>query len=63
MSKPSDREGGKSGGGDDLDAVHVLDHLVRRAVAVGASDIHLEPKRDGIRVRYRVDGVMVNQGI
>ena len=38
---------------DDLDAVRVLDHLVRRAVSVGASDIHLEPKRDGIRVRYR----------
>ncbi|MEJ7733809.1 MAG: ATPase, T2SS/T4P/T4SS family, partial [Polyangiaceae bacterium] len=47
---------------DDLDAVRVLDHLVRRAVSVGASDIHLEPKRDGIRVRYRVDGVMVGQG-
>lgn len=47
---------------DELDAVQVLDHLVRRAVAVGASDIHVEPKRDTIRVRFRVDGVMVNQG-
>lgn len=50
-------------GSDDLDAVQVLDHLVRRAVALGASDIHLEPKRDGVRVRYRVDGVMVSQGV
>jgi general secretion pathway protein E/type IV pilus assembly protein PilB len=48
--------------GDDLDAVKVLDHLVRRAVSMGASDIHIEPKRDSIRVRYRVDGVMVAQG-
>ncbi|WP_437642186.1 GspE/PulE family protein [Sorangium sp. So ce854] len=47
---------------EDLDAVKVLDHLVRRAVSMGASDIHVEPKRDGIRVRYRVDGVMVAQG-
>ncbi|AUX43864.1 hypothetical protein SOCE26_053200 [Sorangium cellulosum] len=47
---------------DDLDAVKVLNHLVRRAVSMGASDIHVEPKRDGIRVRYRVDGVMVAQG-
>lgn len=47
---------------DELDAVKVLDHLVRRAVSMGASDIHVEPKRDSLRVRYRVDGVMVAQG-
>lgn len=46
----------------DLDAVRVLDHLVRRAVNVGASDIHLEPKRKGLRVRFRIDGVMSEQG-
>jgi general secretion pathway protein E/type IV pilus assembly protein PilB len=47
---------------DELDAVQVLDHLVRRAVAMEASDIHIEPKRDALRVRYRIDGVMVAQG-
>ena len=50
-------------GTDELDAVQVLDHLVRRAVTMGASDIHIEPKRDGMRVRYRVDGVMISQGV
>ncbi|AKT40321.1 GspE/PulE family protein [Chondromyces crocatus] len=47
---------------EDYDAVAVLDHLVRRAVSIGASDIHLEPKREGVRVRYRIDGVMTAQG-
>jgi general secretion pathway protein E/type IV pilus assembly protein PilB len=47
---------------DDLDAVQVLDHLVRRAVAMEASDIHIEAKRESLRVRYRIDGVMVGQG-
>src|SRR4051812_41277292 len=47
---------------DEMDAVQVLDHLVRRAVAMEASDIHIEPKRDTLRVRYRIDGVMVAQG-
>lgn len=47
---------------DDFDAVQILDHLVRRAVSIGASDIHVEPKRDALRVRYRIDGVMVSQG-
>lgn len=48
---------------EEQDAVQVLDHLVRRAATIGASDIHIEPKRDGIRVRCRVDGVMVGQGV
>jgi general secretion pathway protein E/type IV pilus assembly protein PilB len=55
MSPPS--------GVEEHDAVQVLDHLVRRATTIGASDIHIEPKRDGIRVRCRVDGVMVGQGV
>jgi general secretion pathway protein E/type IV pilus assembly protein PilB len=48
---------------DDLDAVQVLDHLVKRATQIHASDIHIEPKREGIRIRFRIDGVMVNQGM
>ncbi len=49
-------------GNSELDAVRVLDHLVQRAVVTGASDIHLEPKRKGLRVRFRIDGVMCEQG-
>lgn len=44
------------------DAVQVLDHLVKRAVGLRASDIHLEPKRRELRVRFRIDGVMADQG-
>jgi general secretion pathway protein E len=40
------------------DAVRILDDLVRRAVAAGASDIHLEPKRERLQVRFRIDGAM-----
>lgn len=32
--------------------------LVERAVAAGASDLHLEPMRDAVRVRIRVDGLL-----
>jgi general secretion pathway protein E/type IV pilus assembly protein PilB len=42
-------------------AVLVLDEILRRAVARGASDIHLEPKRDRLGVRLRVDGYMVDE--
>jgi general secretion pathway protein E/type IV pilus assembly protein PilB len=44
------------------DAVVILDDLVRRAVRFGASDIHLEPKRDNLAVRFRIDGSMTEQG-
>ena len=46
----------------EADAVTILDELVRRAVSMGASDIHLEPKRDRLQIRFRVDGEMVEQG-
>jgi len=42
-------------------AVLVLDEIVRRAVRAHASDIHLEPKRDRMNVRLRVDGEMVDE--
>ncbi|AKV00854.1 Type IV fimbrial assembly, ATPase PilB [Labilithrix luteola] len=42
-------------------AVIVLDEILRRAVRAHASDIHLEPKRDRLNVRFRVDGEMVEQ--
>jgi general secretion pathway protein E/type IV pilus assembly protein PilB len=47
--------------GSDADAVGTLDQLLVRALSVGGSDLHLEPKEDSIRVRIRVDGVMVDQ--
>jgi general secretion pathway protein E len=42
-------------------AVIVLDEIVRRAVRAHASDIHLEPKRDRMNVRFRVDGEMIEE--
>ena len=38
--------------------VSVVNYLISRAASDGASDIHIEPQVDRIRVRYRIDGVM-----
>ena len=32
--------------------------LMERATSVGATDIHLEPQRDGMRARFRLDGIL-----
>jgi general secretion pathway protein E len=42
------------------DAVVIVNELVRLAVNQRASDIHLEPKHDMLRVRMRVDGALVD---
>ncbi len=44
----------------DGDATVILDEIVRAAVNANASDIHLEPKRDRMQVRIRIDGTMID---
>ncbi|MBK1707555.1 type II secretion system ATPase GspE [Marichromatium gracile] len=38
--------------------IRMVNQLLQRAVEARASDIHLEPFADTLRVRYRVDGVL-----
>ncbi|MDI3262499.1 MAG: ATPase, T2SS/T4P/T4SS family [Fulvimonas sp.] len=51
---------GKSGevGADDRHVVHIVDWLLQYAFEQRASDIHLEPRREAGRMRFRIDGVM-----
>lgn len=38
--------------------IKVVNSLIRRAIEKGASDIHLEPSEEGLRVRLRLDGIL-----
>lgn len=49
-------------GGDLTEAVGATDFLMRQALDLGASDIHLQPERNRLLVRYRIDGVMHDVG-
>ena len=40
------------------DATRTLDVILRTAAAGGVSDIHCEPKEDGLLIRFRLDGEM-----
>jgi type IV pilus assembly protein PilB len=44
--------------GDDAGAVAAVQQILTAAVRAGASDVHIEPMRDGVRVRVRVDGTL-----
>ena len=53
--------GGSAGDGQGPDVVAALNELILTAVRARASDIHIEPKAREVRIRYRIDGVMVPQ--
>ncbi len=38
----------------------ILEVILAGATTIGASDIHLEPEKDIVRMRFRVDGVLQN---
>ena len=38
--------------------IQLVNQLIQRSLDLGASDIHLESVEEGLRVRYRVDGVL-----
>jgi general secretion pathway protein E len=40
--------------------IRIVNHLMERALDLNASDIHFEPEEKYLKVRCRVDGVMVN---
>ena len=50
----------QSQAGEDR-VVQMVDQLIRAAIDEGASDVHLEPMANKLRVRYRIDGVLVHK--
>jgi len=45
---------------DDQSAATVVDDVLRRGVELGATDIHIEPEDDTVKIRYRIDGVLTD---
>ena len=41
--------------------IQLLNLIITEAIQQGASDIHFEPLENGMRVRYRIDGVLQNR--
>lgn len=57
-----DKMTASDGEGDDSAPVVKLVHLmIQEAVQLRASDIHVEPFEDRVRIRYRIDGVLVER--
>ncbi len=67
-------EGQEEGKGDEIETFDLLDQhrhqspiiqllnlILTEAIQQGSSDIHFEPSESGMRVRYRIDGVLQNR--
>ncbi len=46
------------GGGDDAPVVRLVSSILTQALRDRASDVHIEPQADHIRVRFRIDGAL-----
>ncbi|MBX3111694.1 MAG: type II/IV secretion system protein [Fimbriimonadaceae bacterium] len=50
-------------GGNEMSlAVGIVDNIMMQALDTKASDIHLQPERDQLRIRFRQDGVLHDNG-
>lgn len=43
---------------NDAPVVRLVNQTIAQAVALGASDIHIDPQENGVKVRFRIDGVL-----
>jgi type IV pilus assembly protein PilB len=43
---------------DQAPVIRLLDTILREAVRNEASDIHIEPQQNNVRVRFRIDGIL-----
>src|SRR5204862_3538117 len=53
--------GGMTGDESDAPVVKLCNLIISEAIGLRASDIHIEPFGDRVRVRYRIDGVLVER--
>src|ERR1041384_7384441 len=50
-------------GGEEMSlAVGIVDNIFMNALDTGTSDIHLQPEREQLRIRYRQDGQLMDNG-
>ncbi|MDO8521234.1 MAG: GspE/PulE family protein [bacterium] len=46
----------------DTDITELVRQIFVRAVAARASDVHIDPTPEDVRIRFRIDGAMVDEG-
>ncbi|KOA20961.1 type II secretion system protein E [Clostridium homopropionicum DSM 5847] len=50
-----------SNNGQDEPVIKLTDTIINEAILRKASDVHLDPQQEGVLVRFRIDGILVNK--
>ncbi|KKT23714.1 MAG: Type II secretion system protein E, partial [Candidatus Nomurabacteria bacterium GW2011_GWF2_43_8] len=58
IKKKSDKVEEELARGADVSIINLIDQLIEKADASRASDIHIDPLIEGVRIRFRIDGVL-----
>lgn len=45
---------------ESQDAVLLVEDIIKKGLQYRASDIHIEPLQDGVKIRYRIDGLLLH---
>ena len=48
---------------EKIPIVEIANDIIIEAVNKGASDIHFDPSKDNLKIRYRIDGILYDYGI
>jgi type II secretory ATPase GspE/PulE/Tfp pilus assembly ATPase PilB-like protein len=47
----------------EASVIKLVNQILADAISAGATDIHIEPYEDDLRVRYRIDGILHDAGV
>jgi type II secretion system protein E len=58
VEEESGEDGNLDSAAEDASIIRFVNQVLRDAIELRASDVHLEPFEDELRIRYRIDGVL-----
>ena len=58
IGSAEDEEEDLGDGADEAPIIRIAHTIIQQAIRERASDIHIEPEKKGVRIRYRIDGVL-----
>jgi type II secretory ATPase GspE/PulE/Tfp pilus assembly ATPase PilB-like protein len=58
LSENAPGEASNDAGANDAPVIKLVGQILKESFNAGASDIHIEPLENSVRVRYRIDGVL-----
>ncbi|MCF8068784.1 MAG: Flp pilus assembly complex ATPase component TadA [Desulfobacterales bacterium] len=58
LNEELDEDGGPAYATKDIEAEEIVNFIIKYGILNGASDIHVEQDRGGVKLRYRIDGML-----